>query len=55
MSVGTFRLQNIRRIYMIFSILFNDALAVIHIIKRRMKAWWVIDELERMWKEAVVA
>jgi hypothetical protein len=35
--------------------LFNIAFSVSKIIQRRMKGWNVSDELESIWKEAVVA
>jgi hypothetical protein len=39
----------------LFIVLYNDAFSVTKTTERRMKKWYVNDELERIWKEAVVA
>jgi hypothetical protein len=41
-------------IFLFIYSLFHDAFSVAQTLQRRMKGWEVNDELERMWKEAVV-
>jgi hypothetical protein len=53
-EMGTWPVSEYAKCYLLYS-LFNDAFLVSQTIQRQMKRWQMNNELEMMWKKAVVA